>query len=131
MALLLVAKGRIGFWIGLAGIFIGLGILYFRFNPAAYPFFPKCPFFVLTGLQCPGCGSQRALHHVLHFDLYAACKDNILFVLALPYLFVGYILEYTFWGKTKIVLRQRLYGQAAKMIVLVVVISFWVLRNLI
>ena len=38
--------------------------------------FPKCLFFSLTGLQCPGCGSQRALHSLLHLDLVAALRYN-------------------------------------------------------
>ena len=45
---------------------------------------PPCPFWWLTGLYCPGCGSTRALHGLAHFDLAAAWSMNPLLVLSLP-----------------------------------------------
>ncbi len=38
-----------------------LAILYRTHNPSGNIYFPKCPFRELTGLKCPGCGSQRAV----------------------------------------------------------------------
>ncbi|PYV86056.1 MAG: hypothetical protein DMG90_22080 [Acidobacteria bacterium] len=35
-------------------------------NPASSGIFPPCPFLWLTGFYCPGCGSLRALHQLLH-----------------------------------------------------------------
>ena len=66
----------------------GLGALFFAFNPALYPF-PRCPLFFLTGLHCPGCGSQRALHALLHGRVAQAAGLNLLAVLSLPVLAVG------------------------------------------
>lgn len=43
--------------------------LYFIFDPAVTRWAPKCMFRVLTGYDCPGCGSQRALHALLHADM--------------------------------------------------------------
>lgn len=43
-------------------------------NPSAT--FLKCPFHQLTGLQCPLCGSQRAMHHLLHLRLEQAVACN-------------------------------------------------------
>ena len=43
--------------------------LYSEFDPAGSVFWPKCPFHLLTGLECPGCGSQRAVHSLLNGDL--------------------------------------------------------------
>lgn len=124
------AKRRIGFGIGVGVCLVIIGIVYYRFNPAHYSF-PKCPFLVLTGWKCAGCGSQRALHHLLHGNFYAAFKLNCLLVIALPYLLLGYTIEYTSWGKTKTALRQVFYGQRAMLTVLMVILSFWVLRNLV
>jgi hypothetical protein len=47
---------------------------------------PPCPFHALTGLYCPGCGSTRALHALLHADFAQAMAMNPLLVLALPVL---------------------------------------------
>lgn len=68
------------FIIGTAALF-----LLFFFNPENYPF-PKCPFLLLTGWECPGCGSQRAIHALLHFNIPAALQYNALLVLSLPYI---------------------------------------------
>ena len=64
---------------------IGL-LYYFLFDPARVSFFPPCLFHQLTGLDCPGCGAQRALHQLLHGHLIAALRLNAMFVLSLPLL---------------------------------------------
>jgi len=48
----------------------------FRFDPEQYPFYPVCMFHRTTGLLCPGCGSLRALHHLLHGELGTAFRFN-------------------------------------------------------
>ena len=76
----------------IASIVIIAGLIYFFFNPANNIFFPKCPFYWLTGLKCPGCGSQRAIHSLLHLDLETAFKYNALLVSSLPIIIIlGYI----------------------------------------
>lgn len=54
------------------------------FDPSATGFFPPCLFRALTGWQCPGCGSARALHALLHGDVAAAWRANPLAVATLP-----------------------------------------------
>jgi Protein of unknown function (DUF2752) len=44
--------------------------------------YPTCPFLWLTGLQCPGCGSLRAVHALAHGDIPVAVGLNVLTVLA-------------------------------------------------
>lgn len=44
--------------------------------------YPTCPFLWLTGLQCPGCGSLRAVHALAHGDVSVALGLNVLTVLA-------------------------------------------------
>lgn len=62
--------------------------VYFCFDPAASSFFPRCPFRLLTGWACPGCGSQRAVHCLLHGDFGGAVRQNALMVASLPLLAV-------------------------------------------
>lgn len=64
---------------------LGLGFLFFV-NPTAARWFPPCPFHVLTGLDCPGCGSLRALHSLLHLDVMRALSYNPLMCVCLPFL---------------------------------------------
>ena len=102
--------------------------LYFRYDPAQH-LFPKCPFLMLTGFKCPGCGSQRAVHQLLHGDITGAAQANILFVLLLPYVLLGLVLEYTAWGRQQFATRRRWYGYRATLLALVIVIGYWVARN--
>ena len=39
---------------------------------------------MLTGFSCPGCGSQRAVHALLHGDLGSAFAYNALFIIEIP-----------------------------------------------
>jgi len=61
----------------------GAGIL-FSFDPDRYGFYPVCYFHAITGLNCPGCGSTRAIHQLLHGNVLAAARLNLLVVLSLP-----------------------------------------------
>ena len=56
----------------------------FFVDPARVSVYPTCPFHQLTGLDCPGCGSTRAAHALLHGRLVEALHFNALFVLSLP-----------------------------------------------
>jgi len=68
-----------------AVVAVAIGWVYLTFDPSTH-FFPRCMFHELTGWQCPGCGSQRALHALLSGDVAAAWGFNALFVLELPLL---------------------------------------------
>lgn len=73
-------------------LLLGLGalavaLLLLRFDPnAAGSVLPPCPFLALTGWLCPGCGSTRALHALLHGDVAQAMSMNPLLVVAMPLL---------------------------------------------
>ena len=60
------------------------GAAYFALDPATNAIFPRCPFLTLTGLKCPGCGSQRAIHCLLHADIRGAAAYYFLLVAWLP-----------------------------------------------
>lgn len=66
---------------------IGVAVFLAGFDPnAARSILPPCPFLALTGWLCPGCGSTRALHALLHGDLVRALAMNPLLVIASPLL---------------------------------------------
>lgn len=105
--------------------------LYALYDPGTSVWAPKCPFKLITGLDCPGCGSQRALHALLHADIASAWGANPLFVAALPYLGLGlWLQERRLRSPRAARLWDRLYGTVAAIISLVVIFAFWILRNL-
>ncbi|MFJ7332725.1 DUF2752 domain-containing protein [Streptomyces sp. NPDC101116] len=53
-------------------------------NPTRAGRFPACPIRTVTGFDCPGCGSLRALHELTHGHLTAAADYNLLLVAFLP-----------------------------------------------
>lgn len=112
-------------------LLIGLVVLYASFDPAQSDFFPACPFHSLTGFLCPGCGSQRVLHHLLNMEVQTAYAYNPLLIISLPYIFLAAIFD-RFSNPSTVVLkwRQILFGRKAILLVLIFIISFWVLRNL-
>jgi len=70
------------------------GAVLFLFNPANHGFYPSCLFYKTTGLLCPGCGTLRACHQLLHGHLLMALRCNLLVVLSIPLLTVlalGYL----------------------------------------
>ncbi|HYO40174.1 MAG TPA: DUF2752 domain-containing protein [Nocardioidaceae bacterium] len=54
-----------------------------------------CPWLLLTGTFCPGCGGLRAAHDLTNLDLRAAASSNLLFVTSLPLLVL-------WWGRSTV-----------------------------
>ncbi len=105
----------------------GLYLLYVR-NPAVPGFFPPCPFLLLTGLYCPGCGALRTLHELMHFHFVHALQLNALVAIAAAPL--GAYLAYWLLSFAAIVQRPSppLPG-SAYYAVLLLLLAFWLLRN--
>jgi hypothetical protein len=114
------------------GVFavITLTVVYYKFNPAKYGLFPKCPFYLITGLNCPGCGSQRAFYCLLHGNFAAALHYNLLLVLSIP--FLGIHLYY----KIRSALLKKdfrwavIYHPLTPKIIFAIVVVFWITRNI-
>lgn len=108
-----------------------LAILYRSYNPYGNIYFPKCPFRELTSLKCPGCGSQRAIHYLLNFNILNAIKENLILVLSIPYILTGLIFDSLKKPNEKILKwRKVLFGRNAIFLILVIIIVFWILRNI-
>lgn len=107
-------------------------MVYKTYNPIDSIYFPKCPFKEATGIKCPGCGAQRAIHYLLNFELLNAAKQNTFLILSIPYIALGVLFD-TLKTQNESFFRWRkiLFGQKAIGVVLTLLIIFWVLRNLI
>ena len=60
------------------------GLVLFFFDPATAGFYPPCLFRTIFGAQCPGCGSLRAMHQLLHGNFAAAWALNPMLMIAGP-----------------------------------------------
>src|SRR5438552_4074668 len=69
--------------------FAGAVVMLQVFDPATSGIFPPCPVRYWTGWYCPGCGSLRAIHQLLHGNLRAAWALNPLTMVLLPFLTYG------------------------------------------
>ena len=105
----------------------GAAYLYL-FEPGKTGFFPVCPFRLVTGLQCPGCGSTRAAHQILHGHFIAAFELNPLFLLAIPFLLFA-LLRYSVTVMRGGVPRQNMLPAVYIYGLFFVVVSFWIFRN--
>jgi hypothetical protein len=100
----------------------------FVFEPGKSGFFPACPFRLLTGFTCPGCGTTRALHQILHGDFAAAFRLNPLLLLAIPFLLFA-LLRYSVIVMRGGVPRPNALPAPVIYGLFVVIVSFWVFRN--
>jgi uncharacterized membrane protein (DUF485 family) len=106
-----------------------VAFFYFTINPNEVDFMLKCPLYSTTGVYCPGCGSQRAAHHLLHFDILKAAQNNILFLIAI----IGVLYHYSipllnsYFHKNY----KSIFDNTRNLwIALVLIVIFWVLRNI-
>ncbi len=60
------------------------GVVLFFFDPATTGFYPPCLFTTVFGRACPGCGSLRAVHQLLHGNLRAAWALNPMLTIVGP-----------------------------------------------
>jgi hypothetical protein len=99
------------------------------FNPTTAGFFPVCPLYSLTGINCPGCGLTRGFHALFHGDVLTALHFNAL----LP--IYAFIIGFMFVSMFLIVVRGRglswrIFPPSAMYGFLVLSLVFFVFRNL-
>jgi len=111
-------KSQISLLFIIAGCLIAAAIL-FLFDPAEIALYPKCPFYVITGYQCPGCGTLRGLHALLHGQLIQAMRFNFFMVLSIP------LLIFLFFSK------KAKYHVCLGWMTLAAVLIWWFVRNFI
>lgn len=89
-----------------------------------------CPWYLMSGSFCPGCGGLRAVNDLTHGDVAAAASSNLLFLSSIPVFAV-------MWVRS---LRQRWTGvrrpwpagvvAVNAALALLALFAFWVVRNL-
>lgn len=100
-----------------------LAVIYLAFaDPTTHPA-PRCWFNAFTGLQCPGCGSQRAIHALAHLRVADAWHFN-------PAIFVAVPLAALYAASPRRIERW-LYHPATLLTIAAAILIFTILRNLI
>lgn len=99
------------------GELAGLAVLLWD-DPTVCPLIPPCPVEALLGVYCPGCGTARSLHFLLHGQLASAWRMNPMALLGLP-------LQLVLCWRPRL-LRRPAVGYA----ILVAISLFGLLRNL-
>ena len=107
-----------------------LALLYFFVDARYANVFPRCPLFALTGLHCPGCGSQRAISSLLHADILQALHFNVMLVASLPLVMYSACVHVLNIFRSTPLVQKIFHSPMFVKAFLVLVILFWVLRNI-
>lgn len=108
-----------------------LAFIYSHVDPASGEwgrFFPKCPVKMLTGLDCPSCGIQRAIHAMLTGDFAGALRLNFFIPFSLAYL-LGMLLTRCFCPPTS-EWRRFFWGVKGGAVYIGVYMIWFVVRNI-
>jgi len=117
-------------------IWVSLGVLLVAF--AAYQlrqdggagWMPGCFFRRFTGLECPGCGMTRASHAFLNGRFIEAFRFNPVGMVVFPLAVIGVGLEVLAWVRGKVSMFSLRSGRWGATVIAVVMIGWWVGRNL-
>jgi len=114
----------------LAGGVLGASLLLHLRDPHQGGSYAYCPWLLLTGTYCPGCGGLRAVNDLTNGDLAAAASSNLLFVASLPVLVLWWAstVRDRWQGRVRQVAARR-HGMLA-VAFLVVALVFAIVRNL-
>lgn len=120
-----MASKQIGRYAGLGGAVLGGAAL--TYIGVADPHqagsvFPPCPFRLLTGWYCPGCGGLRMTHDLLHADLAAAVTDNVFLLVGLPLLGIWWL-----WSRGR---RRQAFTVPVLVVIAVAALVWTITRNL-
>jgi hypothetical protein len=113
-----------------AGAVLVLSVLLHVRDPHQRGSWGFCPWLLLTGTQCPGCGGLRAVNDLTNGDIAGAASSNLLLVGSIP--LVGFLwlrwLRDRWQGRSRVVSTHRAVLWCGVFVAVVVV--FWVVRNL-
>lgn len=108
----------------------GAAVFYYIVNPADSQLMPHCILKVITGVDCPACGSQRAMHALLHGHLAAALRYNLFMLYSVPYLIA------VLWGYSRLLpggafMRRTAHSRTAMLTYIALFTAWWIIRNII
>ncbi|MGP4025060.1 DUF2752 domain-containing protein [Actinomadura sp. 3N407] len=112
----------------LGGVVAGALVVAFR-DPGEAGHYPSCPFLVMTGFYCPGCGMMRLVHALTHGDVGTAFGLNPLLFVLLPVF--GYLyVRWTVLAARGRPMRTVLFKPVVAYSFVGLLAVYWVVRNL-
>lgn len=108
---------------------IALAVAYYFFDPVEVSWMPRCIWKVATGTDCPGCGSQRMAHSLMHGDFNGAWHANAYALCMIP--LIGFLIWLEFIREKYPGLYRRVHSPFVIWTLVVSVFAWWILRNLI
>jgi hypothetical protein len=97
--------------------------------PPDSPFFPRCAFYALTTLYCPGCGTGRGILRILHGDILGGIRQNWLLLIGIPVLILADLNALlALFGKKKLFDIDTIKHGA--IIFSALIIFYWIARNI-
>lgn len=109
---------------------VAVAVVYTLFNPMQHHWPLRCPFKLITGLQCPGCGGQRAAYALLHGHFREAVSCNLFLVYAGPYALALVVENLLPEGKTRRRMKAVIESRWAVGAFVVAFFVWLVVRNL-
>jgi hypothetical protein len=113
----------------IAGGILGASVLLHLRDPHQSGSWGYCPWLLLTGTFCPGCGGLRAVNDLTRGDLGAAASSNLLFVASIPLVAVWWVRSVVDGWRG---LDRPVDGRRAVLgcvLFSLVAVAFWGLRN--
>lgn len=118
-------------------LFVSLGVLVLTVAAVALRetggagWMPGCQFRRWTGFECAGCGMTRAGHAALNGEFRKAFAFNPVGMVLLPLAMIGYGLEVIGWVRGRPLPVRFHLGRWGATTIAVILVGWWVLRNLI
>ena len=113
-----------------AGVVLAASVVLHVRDPHRDGSYLYCPWLLLTGTYCPGCGGLRAVNDLTHGEIGAAASSNLMFVGSIPLLLLlwsRWFLDR--WRGVRRAVDER-QALAWALAFAAVSLAFWVVRNL-
>lgn len=110
-----------------AVVLIVAALVYFYFDPSSSRWFPRCMFLESTGFKCPGCGSQRAIHALLHGHVATAWHFNAMMVVSMPV--IAFYLAVSAGKNRWPRFYDTMFSRPVLLSLVILVVLWWVVRN--
>lgn len=120
--------GKKGIATAAATLLASAAVVYYFFDPSKARWMPKCLWKTLTATDCPGCGSQRMAHALMHGDFAGAWNANAFAVCMIPVAAALFWLEFS--RNRHPDLYRKVHSPWLIAILATAVIAWWIARNL-